>query len=122
MSDYPFLNDAFLGALEETGAVSMRSGWQPRHQSLEGGWLPLYLRHQSRGEYVFDFSWADAYQRHGLAYYPKLVTAIPYTPVTGPRWRGAPDIGEFVVAGDPGGPGRNPRQWLAPVISGCRLS
>lgn len=50
--------------------------------------MPLYLRSHSRGEYVFDYSWAEAYHRHGLAYYPKLVTSIPFTPVTGPRWRG----------------------------------
>lgn len=91
MTDYPFLNEHYLNALEDTGAVSAERGWRPCHLTIEGGRMPLYLRSQSRGEYVFDYSWADAYQRHGLAYYPKLVTAIPYTPVTGPRWRGAPD-------------------------------
>lgn len=50
--------------------------------------MPLFARSHSRGEYVFDFSWADAYHRHGLAYYPKLVTAVPFSPVVGPRWRG----------------------------------
>ncbi len=50
--------------------------------------MPLYARNGSRGEYVFDFAWADAYERNGLPYYPKLVTAIPFTPVVGPRWRG----------------------------------
>ena len=90
MTDYPFLDDRFLTALEESGAVTPERGWQPRHLTLEGGWMPLYLRSHSRGEYVFDFSWAEAYQRHGLAYYPKLVTAIPYTPISGPRWHGTP--------------------------------
>ena len=91
MSDYPFLAIPYLTALEDSGAVAAERGWQPRHLELEQGWMPLYLRNQSRGEYVFDFSWAEAYQRHGLAYYPKLVTAVPFTPVAGPRWRGSPD-------------------------------
>lgn len=91
MSDYPFLDKAYLGALENSGAVTAERGWTPCHLALEDAWLPLYARSHSRGEYVFDFSWAEAYQRHGLAYYPKLVTAIPYTPVTGPRWHGSPD-------------------------------
>ena len=88
MTDYPFLKPAFVAALESGGAVSPQRGWGPSHQTLNQGWLPLYARNDSRGEYVFDYSWADAYQRHGLAYYPKLVTAIPFTPVVGPRWRG----------------------------------
>jgi predicted N-acyltransferase len=85
---YPFLSPAFFGALEDTGAVSRESGWQPDHWQADGFWMPLYRKFHSRGEYVFDFAWADAYQRHGLEYYPKLVTAIPFTPVPGPRWRG----------------------------------
>ncbi|MQX53178.1 GNAT family N-acetyltransferase [Alcanivorax sediminis] len=89
MTDYPFLKDSYLSALEHSGAVTAERGWQPCHLAGESGWVPLYLRSHSRGEYVFDYSWADAYQRHGLAYYPKLVTAIPFTPVTGPRWRGS---------------------------------
>lgn len=91
MSDYPFLDETYLGALESSGAVTAERGWKPCHLALEDGWLPLYARSHSRGEYVFDYSWAEAYQRHGLAYYPKLVTAIPYTPVTGARWRGSPN-------------------------------
>ena len=87
MTDYPFLEDAWLKALQNSGAVTAERGWQPCHVTFEQGWMPLYLRSHSRGEYVFDYSWADAYQRHGLAYYPKLVTSIPFTPVTGPRWR-----------------------------------
>ncbi|ASK33147.1 GNAT family N-acetyltransferase (plasmid) [Alcanivorax sp. N3-2A] len=85
---YPFLSTAFLDTLEETGAVDPRRGWAPCHLGGGDHFLPLYQRADSRGEYVFDFAWADAYQRHGLPYYPKLVTAIPFTPVAGPRWRG----------------------------------
>ncbi|MDX1804303.1 MAG: GNAT family N-acetyltransferase [Alcanivorax sp.] len=88
MLSYPFLSDVFFRALEASGAASPRQGWLPCHLNDGDNWLPLYRRNQSRGEYVFDFSWAQAYQRHGLAYYPKLVTAVPYTPVAGPRWRG----------------------------------
>lgn len=96
-SDYPFLRHAFLGALERSGATTARSGWQPRHLLLESGGrlvghLPLYLKHHSYGEYVFDWSWADAYRRHGLPYYPKLLSAIPYTPATGPRLSLRPEV------------------------------
>jgi len=85
---YPFLTDAFLEALEDTGAATPQSGWTPCHLRAGEALLPLYARSGSRGEYVFDFAWADAYQRYGRRYYPKLVTAIPFTPVEGPRWRG----------------------------------
>ena len=88
MRSYPFLNPAFFQALQQCGATTPETGWSPCHVEREGAWLPLYGRDHSRGEYVFDFSWADAYQRHGLAYYPKLVTSVPFTPVVGPRWLG----------------------------------
>ena len=88
MTSYPFLNPAFFQALQQCGATTPETGWSPCHVEREGAWLPLYGRDHSRGEYVFDFSWADAYQRHGLAYYPKLVTSVPFTPVVGPRWLG----------------------------------
>jgi len=88
VSVYPFLGKDFFDALQGCGAVAPKTGWQPCHLETEQGWMPLYLRSHSRGEYVFDYSWAEAYHRHGLAYYPKLVTSIPFTPVTGPRWRG----------------------------------
>ncbi len=86
----PFLSFAFLHALHETGCASARTGWQPQYLTL---WksdrleaaLPLYLKSHSYGEYVFDWAWADAYQRNGLDYYPKLLSAIPFTPVTGAR-------------------------------------
>jgi len=89
-SDYPFLRHAFLSALERSGATTRKSGWVPQHLLLEDegrliGHLPLFLKFHSYGEYVFDWSWADAYRRNGLDYYPKLLSAIPYTPATGPR-------------------------------------
>ncbi|HEY9397945.1 MAG TPA: GNAT family N-acetyltransferase [Burkholderiales bacterium] len=86
----PFLRHAFLHALHETGCASGKTGWMPQYLSA---WrdkelvaaLPLYLKTHSYGEYVFDWAWADAYERCGLAYYPKLLSAIPFSPVTGPR-------------------------------------
>ena len=89
MDRYPFLHSAFDLALHDAGVVGAGTAWQVCHRRQPMGQVPLYLRHSSRGEYVFDFSWAEAYQRHGLAYYPKLVTAVPYTPVVGPRWSGS---------------------------------
>jgi predicted N-acyltransferase len=89
----PFLRHEFLHALEATGCVGGRTGWLPQHLLLrrEGklaAALPLYIKHHSYGEYVFDWAWADAHARHGLRYYPKLVSAVPFTPVTGPRLLG----------------------------------
>jgi len=87
----PFLRHEFLLALEESGCTSARSGWAPRHLLLETpegalkAALPLYRKSHSRGEFVFDFAWANAYQQYGLRYYPKLVSAVPFTPVSGPR-------------------------------------
>lgn len=87
----PFLRHGFLKALEDTGCVGGDSGWEPQHlllrdrESRVHAVMPLYLKTHSWGEYVFDWSWADAYRRHRLDYYPKLVTAIPFTPSTGPR-------------------------------------
>ena len=89
-ADHPFLRYEFLHALHETGCASERTGWLPQYLSLwrDGrleGAMPLYLKSHSRGEYVFDWAWADAYQRHGLEYYPKLLSAIPFSPVCGTR-------------------------------------
>ncbi|MFQ5618893.1 MAG: GNAT family N-acetyltransferase [Rhodospirillales bacterium] len=90
-ADDPFLRHAFLSALEESGSASPRSGWLPRHLVVEDGAgtviaaAPLYLKSHSYGEYVFDWSWADAYERAGGRYYPKLQSAVPFTPVTGRR-------------------------------------
>lgn len=88
---YPFMQRGFLQALEESGSVSASAGWKPRHLLVKDdttllAFLPMYEKSHSYGEYVFDWAWADAYQRHGFPYYPKLVTAIPFTPVAGPRW------------------------------------
>lgn len=92
----PFLGHAFLHALEETRCVSAETGWQPRHLGLWQGTrlvaaMPLYLKTHSYGEYVFDWSWADAYERAGGRYYPKLLCAVPFTPVPGPRLMGTSD-------------------------------
>jgi uncharacterized protein len=86
----PMLQHAFLHALEASGCVSARTGWQPRHLTLWRqnrlvGAMPLYLKSHSYGEYVFDWSWANAHEQLGLPYYPKLLCAIPFTPVPGPR-------------------------------------
>jgi predicted N-acyltransferase len=86
----PFLSHAFLHALHESGSATPETGWQPQFILLYDGdeiaaALPLYVKGHSYGEYVFDWAWADAYQRHGLEYYPKLLSAIPFTPVTGAR-------------------------------------
>ncbi len=91
----PFLRHEFLVAAERHGCVCAASGWEPRHLLLrEGGRLigamPLYLRHDSWGEFVFDWSWAQAWQRLGLSYYPKLSCAVPFTPATGDRLLVAP--------------------------------
>ena len=86
----PTLSHEFLHALHETGCAAPRTGWKPQYVSLWNGErlagaVPLYLKSHSFGEYVFDWGWADAYERHGLAYYPKLLAAVPFTPATGPR-------------------------------------
>jgi predicted N-acyltransferase len=87
----PFVRHEFLLALELSGCAVPRTGWTARHVLIEDpsgrvrGAMPLYRKGHSRGEFVFDFSWANAYAQHGLKYYPKLLTAIPFTPVAGPR-------------------------------------
>ncbi len=86
----PFLKHAYLNALQETGCASPETGWQAQFITLwdDGqlvGGMPLYLKFHSYGEFVFDWAWADAYQRNGLTYYPKLVSSVPFTPATGPR-------------------------------------
>jgi predicted N-acyltransferase len=86
----PMLRHAFLHALEASGSVGLRSGWQARHLSLWRGdrliaAMPLYLKSHSYGEYVFDWSWANAHEQLGQPYYPKLLCAIPFTPVPGKR-------------------------------------
>ena len=89
--DNPFVGHAFLRALEASQSVSVETGWLPRHLVLEDaaghvlGVAPAYLKGHSHGEYVFDHGWADAYERAGGRYYPKLQVAVPFTPVPGPR-------------------------------------
>ncbi|MFN3860633.1 MAG: GNAT family N-acetyltransferase [Roseateles sp.] len=86
----PFMRWAYLHALQASGSASAATGWQPQFVSLWRGEqllaaCPAYLKRHSYGEYVFDWAWADAYHRHGLAYYPKLLVAVPFTPVPGSR-------------------------------------
>jgi predicted N-acyltransferase len=94
----PFVSYDFLDALEESGCATERTGWAPHHLSVQdedGGVaavMPLYLKSHSQGEYVFDHSWADAYERAGGRYYPKLQCSAPFSPVTGPRLIVRPDI------------------------------
>lgn len=88
--DNPFLRHEFLLALEASGSAAPATGWHPQHLVVKEGdtpvaALPLYLKTHSYGEFVFDWGWAEAYARSGLDYYPKLLTAVPFTPSTGPR-------------------------------------
>ena len=95
-ADEPFLRHEFLSALERHGCVSETTGWYPNHLlATDGngdllGAVPLYLKDNSYGEFVFDWGWAEAWHRHGIPYYPKLVSAIPFTPVSGRRLLTAP--------------------------------
>ncbi|AWN36571.1 GNAT family N-acetyltransferase [Methylobacterium radiodurans] len=107
----PFVSHAFLSALEDSACVSRETGWLPLHISLERdgallGAVPCYLKSHSQGEYVFDHGWADAYERAGGSYYPKLQVSVPFTPVTGPR---------FLIA-----PGADPDVTTAGLIAGLR--
>jgi len=101
-ADFPFLEHHFLQALEATRCVGDETGWLPQHLLLHDhgqlvGAVPLYLKTDSYGEYIFDWEWANAYQRHGLPYYPKLTCAIPYTPATGPRLLVHPEAPQTAV-------------------------
>ena len=90
-SNNPFISHAFLSTLELSGSATDQTGWAAQHLTIENGHdgiiacAPIYLKDHSYGEYVFDWAWADAYQRAGGSYYPKLQCAIPFTPVPGPR-------------------------------------
>ena len=89
-TDYPFIQHQFLAALESAGCVSANTGWQPQHlvvfeQETLLAVMPLYIKSHSYGEYVFDFQWANAFHQSGFEYYPKLLTAIPFTPCAGVR-------------------------------------
>lgn len=108
----PFLHPGFLQALETSGAVGPGTAWQPCHLLFEHAGqpralLPLYRKRDSRGEYVFDQAWAHAYERHGLPYYPKLLTAIPFSPVPGPR---------LLLA-----PGENPAFWQQQALHAVQM-
>ncbi len=89
--DNPFVSHVFLDALEESGAVLADTGWLPQHVLVEdeagrlAGCVPCYMKNNSYGEYVFDWGWAEAFERAGGTYYPKLLAAVPFTPVNGPR-------------------------------------
>ena len=95
--DFPFFDHEFLRALERSRSIGRRTGWSPVYlvcgdgEHLLGA-LPLYLKTDSYGEYVFDWAWAGAYHEHGLPYYPKLVSAVPFTPATGPKLLVRPDV------------------------------
>src|SRR5919106_1093209 len=100
----PFLSYGFLKALEDSKSVGRRTGWQPQYLLAEAedgsllGAAPLYLKGHSQGEYVFDHGWAQAFERSGGRYYPKLQVAVPFTPVPGPRLFVRPGAGPEIRA------------------------
>ena len=102
-TDVPFLRHEFLLALESSGCATPASGWDARHVLLHSGdgrlagAMPLYLKSHSWGEFVFDFAWADAHHRAGLRYYPRLVSAVPFTPASGPRMLAADAAGRSAL-------------------------
>ncbi|KEZ78823.1 GNAT family N-acetyltransferase [Salinisphaera hydrothermalis] len=104
-TDQPFIQHGFLASLEASGSVSPHLGWQPAHALLRTddgtlvGAAPLYLKDHSFGEFVFDFAWANAYDQVGLDYYPKLLNAVPFTPVSGPRLLARDDGARRALAG-----------------------
>ena len=102
-TDCPFLRHEFLATLEQTGCVGPGTGWDPAHLLLRderglAGAVPAYLKSHSWGEFVFDFGWAQAYARHGLSYYPKLLAAVPFSPTTGARLLVRPDAAPDTAA------------------------
>ncbi len=102
-ADQPFLSHAFLSSLEASGSACRETGWLPLHVVVEAGGrllgcAPMYMKSHSYGEYVFDWGWANAYERAGGRYYPKLQVAVPFTPVPGPRLLLAPGAGPEVRA------------------------
>ena len=102
-ADQPFLSHAFLRSLEASGSACRETGWLPLHVVVEAGGrllgcAPMYLKSHSYGEYVFDWGWANAYERAGGRYYPKLQVAVPFTPVPGPRLLLAPGAGPEIRA------------------------
>lgn len=99
----PFIGYDFIDSLEQSGCAVAQTGWAPHHLAVEdeagqvAAVMPLYLKSHSQGEYVFDHSWADAYQRAGGRYYPKLQCAAPFSPVTGPRMMVRADIDPVIA-------------------------
>ncbi len=102
-ADFPFADYDYLAALETSGAAVPATGWQPEHltawhnETLLGA-LPLYAKNHSYGEYIFDWAWAQAFDRHRVPYYPKLSSAIPFTPATGPKLLFSPNVDREAVA------------------------
>src|SRR5437763_13696530 len=107
---HPFISHAFLHALEASGSATARTGWQPQHLIAETedgailGAVPAYLKSHSRGEYVFDAGWAEAYERAGGSYYPKIQVSVPFTPAPGrrllvPRGQNADSIRQGLASG-----------------------
>ena len=104
-ADDPFVEHGFLSTLERSGSVGAGTGWEPIHVSIWDGEalvaaLPLYVKDQSYGEYIFDWGWADAAHRAGLPYYPKLVSMVPFTPATGRRFLTAPGGDREALVGE----------------------
>jgi predicted N-acyltransferase len=100
----PFVRHEFLSALIDTGCATARSGWLPqfllrRRAGALAGAMPLFVKSHSYGEYVFDWAWADAHERNGVEYYPKLLCAVPFTPVQGRRLLAADDAGRRALIG-----------------------
>src|SRR5580700_4394183 len=96
-TDVPFLRQEFLAALEHTGCVGPASGWTPAYITLHdaaglAAAAPAFIKSHSFGEFVFDFSWAEAYAQFGRSYYPKLTVCVPFTPATGARLLVRPDL------------------------------
>ncbi len=105
-ADCPFLFHEFLHALEDSGCVATETGWAPQHIVIRNsasqcgeliGAAPLYLKRHSWGEFIFDWDWAHGYQRHGLEYYPKLISQTPFTPLTSPKLLCAPGDAETSI-------------------------
>ena len=122
-AEAPFLRHEFLHALETTGCATAATGWDAHHILVRerngalAGALPLYLKSHSWGEFVFDFAWAEAYHRAGLLYYPRLVSAVPFTPATGPRLLAA---GERAARGPDRGSARaRRRHFRLPRCMSC---
>lgn len=114
--DNPFLTHAFVGSLEDSGSIGPESGWHPHHLALFEdkrlvAFAPTYAKDNSHGEFVFDWAWADAFHRNGISYYPKLLSGVPYTPVTGPR---------LLVRRDREDAPELKRQLAALAIAACR--